>query len=273
MHMKIVAVVIWFNPAKSMVENIRSYSSQVIKTIIVDNSEDDNSAFVKNKSNIEYIFLGKNFGIAAALNVGYKRAEELESDWVLTMDQDSSFADKDIKHYLQPDADHFRESGVAVFGPNFEGPPTSDLIDCNSVISSGSLVNLAAHKINSGYNEVLFIDQVGHEYCCRLNKRGYRILRIGYISMVHTVGSPLTKKILSRVFVSYNHNVVRKYYMTRNTLYMRRHFGEFGGQHLKIIFMDIVNIIFIEEDKYNRLNSMFKGCLDYFRGRMGPMDS
>ena len=91
--------------------------------------------------------------------------------------------------------------------------------------------------------------------------------------MAHTVGSPLTKKRLGRVFVSYNHNAVRKYYMTRNTLYMRHHFGEFGDKYLKLIFMDIVNIIFIEEDKYNKLKSILKGFSDYFMGRMGPMDS
>ncbi len=269
MHMKIVAVVIWFNPDKSMVENIESYSKHVFRTIIVDNSTGDNSALVKSDGRIEYIPLKKNFGIAAALNFGYRRAEELGMEWVLTMDQDSSFLEPDIKHYLNPNAYHFKESGVAVFGPNFEGPPTNDLIDCNSVISSGSLVNLAANKRNSGYNEDLFIDQVDHEYCCRLKILGYRILRVGHISMRHTVGSPLTRKRLGRVFVSYNHNADRKYYMTRNMLYMRRHFGESGNKYLRIIFMDMVNIIFIEEDKYNKLKSMLIGSFDFYMGRMG----
>ena len=208
------------------------------------------------------------------MNIGYKRAEAWESDWVLTMDQDSSFAVSDIDNFLRSDADHFREIGVAIFAPNFDGPRINNLIDCNIVISSGSLVNLVAHAKNSGYNESLFIDQVDFEYCCRLKKLGYRILMVGHISMSHAVGSPLTRKRFGRVFVSYNHNAVRKYYKTRNTLYMRRHFGgKATDKHLKIIFMDIVNIIFIESDKLNKLKAMFKGCLDYFRGRMGPMDS
>lgn len=274
MPKKIVAVVIWFNPARGMIENIRSYSKYVFRTIIVDNSTGDNSTFVEGEVDIEYVPLRKNFGIAAALNIAYKRAEALESDWVLTMDQDSSFADMDIKYFLRPNADHFREPGVAVFAPNFDGLPTRDLIDCNIVITSGSLVNLEAHKNNSGYNEALFIDQVDFEYCCRLKKLGYRILMVGHIPMSHTVGSPLTRKRFGRVFVSYNHNADRKYYKTRNTLYMRHHFGgKSTDKHLRIIFMDIVNIILIEQDKFNKLKSMLKGCLDFFRGRMGPMDS
>ena len=273
--MKIVAVVIWFNPSKIMIQNIASYSKYVYKTFIIDNSINDNLNLIDKIDeieNIEYFPLRKNIGIAAALNFGYKRAEDLGVDWVLTMDQDSSFMDSDIRHYLDPFSNHFKQFKVAVFGPNFEGPLTNDLIDCNSVISSGSLVSLAAHKVNLGYNEDLFIDQVDHEYCCRLKKLKYRILRVGYISMNHTVGFPLTKKIMGRVFVTYNHNAVRKYYMTRNMLFMRRHYAEFDDKYLKIIFNDILNIIFIEKDKYNKLKSILKGWTDYLRGRMGPMD-
>ena len=270
--MKIIAVVIWYNPDIRMVKNIKSYSMYVYKTLIIDNSFEDNSSYVENMGNIEYFPLNKNIGIAAAFNLGYARAEELGADWVLTMDQDSSFSESHVKEYLDPCATHFKHYNVAVYGPNFEEPVKSDLIDCNSVISSGSLVSLAAHKIISGYNEDLFIDQVDHEYCCRLKKLGYRILCVGYISMEHTIGFPLTKKRFGRNFISYNHDAVRKYYMTRNLLYMRRHYGEFGNKHLKIIFMDIINIIFIEEDKYNKLKSILKGCSDYFRGRMGSID-
>ena len=267
--MKVVAVVIWFNPTSQDLKNIDSYSKRVYKTIVVDNSSSDNSALVSDKGNVEYIPLNENKGIAAALNVGYRQAAELGASWVLTMDQDSSFLEEDIKNYLNLNADHFKESGVAVFGPNFEGPITNELIDCASVISSGSLVNLAAHQRNSGYNEDLFVDQVDHEYCCRLKILGYRILQVSHISMMHTIGSPLTKKIMGRVFVSYNHNADRKYYITRNMLYMRHHFGEFGDKHLKIIFMNIVNVIFIVVDKYNKLKSMLRGCFDFFMGRMG----
>jgi rhamnosyltransferase len=271
--MKIAAVVIWFNPEKNMVANILTYSKYVFKTVIIDNSTCNNSALVVGERNIEYIPLEKNIGIAAALNIGYLRVEEMGMEWVLTMDQDSSFLESDIKYYLDPNALHFKQFGVAVFGPNFEGPITSDLIDCKSVISSGSLVSLAAHKKNSGYNENLFIDQVDHEYCFRLKRLSYRIIRLGYISMSHTVGLPLAKKKFGRIFVSHNHNAIRKYYMTRNTLYMRRHYKEFNNKNLKIIFMDIINIILIEEDKFNKLKSIIKGFLDYFKGRMGPMDA
>jgi rhamnosyltransferase len=273
MQKKIIAVVIWFNPDAEMVKNIFSYSNYVFKTIVIDNSNYNNSKFIEDLNNFEYIPLMYNYGIASALNIGYCRAEELGAEWVLTMDQDSSFRQFEVKRYLDIDAYHFNESNVAVFGPNFEGQSSKNLIDCNSVISSGSLVNLVAHNRNCGYNEDLFIDQVDHEYCFRLKLMGYRIIRVGYISMVHVVGFPLTKKCLGRNFYSYNHNYIRKYYITRNTLYMWRHFSDFGDKHLKKIIMDIINVIIVEEDKYNKLKSMIKGCIDFFMDRMGPMDS
>lgn len=271
MQKKIIAVVIWFNPDAIMVNNILSYSNYVLKTIVIDNSNYNNLKLIEGLNNIEYIPLMNNYGIASALNIGYSRAEELGAEWVLTMDQDSSFHEFEVMSYLNTDAYHFKESNVAVFGPNFEGQCFKNLIDCNSVISSGSLVNLVAHNRNCGYNEDLFIDQVDHEYCFRLKLLGYRIIRVGYISMVHVVGTPLTKKYLGRIFNTYNHNYIRKYYITRNTLYMRRHFPDFGEKHLKLILMDIINIIFVEDDKYNKLKSMIRGCIDFFMVRMGPM--
>ncbi len=60
----------------------------------------DNSHLVIGMSGVEYISLGKNRGIATAMNIGYRRAAELGASWVLTMDQDSSFSDEDIKNYL-----------------------------------------------------------------------------------------------------------------------------------------------------------------------------
>lgn len=272
--MKIAAVVVWFNPSVGMTLNLKSYSNLVFKTIIIDNSFDNNIKLIEeqgNINNLEYYPLNKNIGVAAAFNLGYKRAVELGAEWVLTMDQDSSFLESHIKNYLDPNAIHFKEVGVAVYGSNFDGKFSNRMLDCNSVISSGSLVSLAAHKINIGYNENLFIDQVDHEYCYRLKLLGFRILKLNYISMSHTVGNPITKKSFGRVFVSYNHNPVRKYYITRNSLYIRHHYRPFAKKYLRTIIMDILNIIFIENNKYNKLKAIIFGFRDYFLGRMGPI--
>ena len=273
MPKKIVAIVIWFNPEPKMLENIFSYSKLVFKTLIIDNSDNNNSVLIEKLKDIEYIPLMHNLGIASALNIGFNKAEELGAEWVLTMDQDSAFFGANCMNYLNDYARHFNESNVAVFGPNFEGQTGSCLTDCDSVITSGSLVNLEAHKKNFGYNENLFIDQVDHEYCFRLKLLGYRILKVSYIEMNHVIGSPITKKILGRTFQSYNHNYIRKYYITRNTLYMRRHFPDFGDKHLKLITMDFINVIMIEDEKYKKLKSMIKGCIDFVMARMGPMDA
>lgn len=270
--MNVAAIVTWYNPEQRFVENIRSYSAHVMKVIIVDNSTDNNSTLLENEYRTEYLFVGRNVGVAAALNIGYRRAMELGMEWVLTMDQDSAFQDQDIRAYLNPSAEHFKQSRVAVFGPRFYGSSDSHMTECNSVISSGALVNLSAHKISGGYNEKLFIDQVDHEYCIRLKKLGFRILRIGYIWMRHEIGSPITKKRFGKLFTTFNHDAIRRYYITRNTLYMRRYHRMRDVRYLRMLLMDVVNIVAIEDNKLKKLRFMVMGFTDYLKGRMGPLN-
>ena len=78
-------------PNREFVKNIGTYSPFVAKTIVVDNSADDNSHILTEVAGVEYIPLMANLGIATALNIGYKRAADLGAAWVLTMDQDSWF--------------------------------------------------------------------------------------------------------------------------------------------------------------------------------------
>ena len=269
--MKIATVVIWFNPAIDFLKNIESYSKHVQKTIIVDNSSVDNSSLLNEYPHIEYIPLYKNIGIAAALNIGYQRALECEVEWVLTMDQDSWFDDQAISCFLNPQAAHFKQTKVAIFSPSVYKNSGDDFTDCNSVITSGSLVKLSAHIEISGYNEKLFIDQVDHEYCHRLRNRGHRILKLNNIYMHHIIGDPVSKIIFGVQVNSDNHNAIRKYYITRNVLYIRRHYSKSGGQHLKFILILIAKTIILEPDKFRKLLFIAKGVVDYMRNKMGPL--
>ena len=60
--------------------------------------------------------------------------------------------------------------------------------------------------------------------------------------------------------------------MTRNRLFMRKDFPESSSPLLKMIIMDILYILVIEDDKLNKLIHMGRGMRDYLLGRMGPID-
>ena len=92
--MKFCGVVVWYNPADDVLNNINSYITEIEKLYIIDNSKDNHNnllADYKYQNKCEYISLHKNLGLAYALNVGCKKAIKDSFDYVLTMDQDSIF--------------------------------------------------------------------------------------------------------------------------------------------------------------------------------------
>ena len=100
---KIAAVVILYNPELSILENIKSYIDQVEKLYVVDNSEASNESLIqeiKSFSKIEYIPNKYNIGIAAALNIGARKAIEEGFDYLLTMDQDSETPPRMVANLL-----------------------------------------------------------------------------------------------------------------------------------------------------------------------------
>jgi rhamnosyltransferase len=276
--LKVYAVVTWFQPEAKYVDNLRTYRDQVEGVIVVDDSLTDHAALLRDMTDVGYICEGNNLGQAHALNVGYARARELGADWVLTMDQDSSFDKEQFRTLLSAAERVCADPRVAAIGPNFAGSGLPVLVDaqqgqrdCNSVISSGCLVRLTAHREIGGYNEQLFIDQVDHEFCYRLRRHDYRVLRLEGILMRHEVGSPLHRRLFGFNIRSTNHSAARKYYAARNVLFMRRHFADFGAPYLEMLCLMFLGVLFLEDDKLPKLACMLKGCWHHLRGVYGKM--
>lgn len=268
--MKVAAVVIWYNPSQEFVKNILTYSKHVEKVIIVDNSTFENRKFLLEYQNFEYIPLNENKGIAEALNIGLQCAIESGMDWALTMDQDSWFDEEDILRFLDPNAKHFNESGVAIFAPALGLFQPDSITDMTLAITSGSLTNLSIFQSTSGFNENLFIDEVDHDYCYRLIRAGHRILRLNRVFLHHTLGSPISKNILGWNMVSSNHNAIRKYYITRNLFYISRQYPEFNRRKIRPVLRMIFNIFFVEDsDKKSKFINVIMGIWDFKSGKMG----
>lgn len=270
--MKVAAVVIWYNPVVEFLDNIASYSQHVDKVIVVDNSPTDNSNLFVGHPEIEYLPLLENRGIAAALNIGLRLASEKGMEWALTMDQDSHFDAKDIEAFLNDEAEHFKQSNVAIFAPITNQNQLKGSRDIDCTITSGSLTNLSIFRDSTGFDESLFIDEVDHEYCYRMKRHGHRIVRLDDIFMHHRLGDPIGVKILGRRFTSSNHGPIRKYYMSRNRLYVRKLYPEFDIPFWKQFVRYIVCVLLLEGQKIPKFLNMARGVIDYKRGKMGKRD-
>jgi rhamnosyltransferase len=179
--MNIAGVVILYHPdIPKAVENILTYASQLNKLYVFDNSSSSSIEVKKDladlKIPIEFITTGTNEGISKRLNEAAHKAIQEGYDFLLTMDQDSSFELGVLEQYLQL-VDDYDKDKVAQFGVNCDPrhiPISAMPFNADSLITSGTILNLAVFQKVGNFDEKLFIDFVDVEYSLRASYRGYQ---------------------------------------------------------------------------------------------------
>lgn len=226
-----------------------------------------------------------NAGVAGGLNRIMKAASEEGKKWVLTLDQDSC-PDKDLVKGLSQGTKFER---IGIICPRIKDINSGRILvnfgedtskndkkyqTLHSCITAGSMINLEAWNTVGGYDEYLFMDYVDFDYSIRLRKSGYRILQCNQIIMEHEVGNTEVHRFLFKKVGVMNHSAMRKYYITRNRIYCSyKYYRKFGFRNIVGIVKTIVLILCYEEDKKNKLSSVFRGVKDgirdskQFRGR------
>ena len=279
----IAAVVILYNPDNNVLSNINSYIDQVDKLFAVDNSDKPNSAVVEKiiaDNRIEYISNDGNVGIAAALNIGAKKAIEEGYDYLLTMDQDSEASSSLISNLLECFS---IDSNVAVVAPLLYHPEGRGLIrntdkPCEQVFTvwtSGNLIKLKIYEKAGGFKEELFIDYVDHEFCLRLNKMGYKIYICNKADLKHNLGMINEVNLFFRKVYPTNHSPLRLYYRTRNRFYVKKVFQsdflEFFKQENKDFWRTFLKVILFETDRFKKIKYSVKGYNHYKRNIFGKL--
>lgn len=275
--MKLAGVTVLYDPDSSVEDNIASYIDDVDKLYIVDNSKADNSArFCGDK--LCYISNGENLGIAAALNIGAKRAIEDGFLWLLTMDQDSSFSKGSIPQLAAFINESESPDKIGIVSPlhktGIELGIAYERVDSpDTVMTSGNIVNLGAYSAVGGFKDWMFIDAVDFDFCLNLRKHGYEILRLTYVELCHRVGDMIEGKFLSKTVYSLNHSPMRRYYIVRNRHYFydmyKDDFPEYCKAELGRTLPEVIKLILFEKDKIKKLRAMHKGYRDYKKGIKG----
>lgn len=293
---KLAAVVVLYNPVIDQIEkNIKTYIDNVDKLFVVDNSDtnvhsNDLKLKILNKfDNIEYINNNKNIGIASALNIGCKKAKELDYNWILTMDQDSGFINfSDYINCLELLENDSDSKDIAIIAANahrnikerFDKNSTSicKQKDEFSVITSGNLLNLKLYNEIGGFEDKLFIDVVDFDYCIKAKALNYRIILLENIFLEHELGdlTEVTNLFSRKKKFKRQHNHIRLYYFIRNYLFLWSKYKNVFPDRFNIrkVFLGLIvhkfsKIIIYEDNKMKKLNSLFLAIYHFATDRYG----
>lgn len=275
------AVVVLYNPTPQMLENIESYRDQVDRVIAVDNSDGPDTdliARLEAMPGVERLGMSGNRGIAAALNAGCRRALELGATWALTMDQDSTATPGMVETMLGcMDLCWNRPVGIIAATPAQVGAPEPDeepgCEETTLAMTSGNLLALGAFSSAGPFLDELFIDRVDNEYCLRLRARGYVLIRCRDAILVHRLGEITHHRFPIPAYVSH-HSPVRRYYITRNSLWVARRyrssFPDYYRLERRAFLKETLKIVLYERQKLTKLRMSFRGWRDANRNRLGP---
>jgi rhamnosyltransferase len=240
--MIVKGIIVTYNPKiERLDKNIFSALMQIDQLVVVDNGS-SNSDIIKQHCNdfgISFIGLGKNFGIAAALNVGIESFNQ-DFDWILTLDQDSIIP-KNMINEIMSNTSLVRSAGILcplIIDSRVENAENVDqgqeYTSVERCIQSGSLYSNQILSHIGLFNEALFIDYVDFEYCYRAKLFGYEILRCNKVVIDQEFGElyrsrysdlwlhlfNLTKiKIFEKMILRPVINPHRMYYRMRNRIY------------------------------------------------------
>lgn len=279
---------------------LHALASQVGALLVVDNGSESSDLAALRKCaeavGAEVLSLETNRGIAAAQNVGIRRARDLGMTSVLLSDQDSLPA-PDMVDRLLDGLERARASGlrVAAVGPvtvdernagaplvfsdHRWGPRRADvpatpgaLVETTFLLASGCLVDLAAIDDVGPMNEDWFIDHIDLEWGLRARRRGYHLFAVVGAVLGHSLGDR-TQHIPGRERDVHIHSPIRNYYMARNTLLLVRsrlmprawRIGYLAWIAKYAVFYGIA-----VRPRAFRARLMARGLADGVRGRTGP---
>lgn len=254
----VAAVVSSFNPGPELVQNVRALLQQVRRvTVVDDGSTHDVTGFLNaaKDAGATVICLDRNSGIAAALNAGI-RATILEGDteWILTMDQDSRLGQGYVEHALntvassrRPEsvglvsAESHNGAGVKLYRSRHGEPEVFD------PMQSGSLTRTQALAKVGLLDEHFFIDCVDSEFNARLRREGYRLLAGLGCDLTHSLGESRPLRVLGwhaaigkKKLNVYYHSPFRVYYISRNILVLaKRYVRTQPGWVARRLFMEV----------------------------------
>ncbi|TCZ61464.1 glycosyltransferase family 2 protein [Klebsiella grimontii] len=296
--MKVLAVVVFYNPEGDVHKRCSLISSQVDDLIIYDNSTQpevikQNRIITSKISNAKYYGEGSNNGIGAALNFAVSYAQENDYKYLLTFDQDTVIPEEYVSRML---SSFQKAPGAGIIGPIYKdvnanrecrfpvkcGPFTirktlsneKGIQNVMSIITSGTLYPTQIFKEVGCFESDYFIDYIDNEFCLRLLQHGYNVYVDPSIIINHALGNRSLTKLLVK-FSPTNYPFYRKYYITRNRFFVYKKyflkFPSFIAYDFLAFSLDLFRVVMFENDKKRKLKAYLNGFTDFIKNRKGAM--
>lgn len=281
---KIAGVVVLYEPTIEKIKNIDSYINDLEILFVIDNSDKKDNSIIdilKSKEKVCYIDNQWNKGIANGLNVGAQKAIENGYDWLFTIDLDSKVT-PDMIASLVECLNFYDLNKIGIIAPihqnkfNKHSEKSKNKEKYSKILTtmtSGNLLNLNIYKKVGPFMEKLFIDSVDNEYCLRLNKNGFLVIQANEAILEHNLG----KQKNFFLFFPTNHSPLRRYYITRNRLFVnelyKKDFSAFCKSESRRFYKDLIKILIAEDQKWLKIKAIIQGYKDYRHGRLGKKEN
>lgn len=297
----VCAVMVTYQPEMPRVRQIlRAVGPTVYRAIVVDNGSAglDEKELVDVCPNALVVRLPENRGIGAAQNEGIAMARSTGAAYILFLDQDSAPESGMVSELLAAfTKEASRGTRVGCVGPRvrltgskalsvfrrvgwigLQTMPCTDadtVVECDFLISSGTLVPLAVLDDVGGLEEGLFIDQVDTEWCLRARSKGYRIFGACGAVLEHKIGETEKRMWLGRWRRLPRHRPFRYYYIFRNTILLSRR-GYVPTKYALFFLKWLVALLLMygifTRDRHGELGMMLRGVADGIRGVTGRLE-
>lgn len=273
------AIIITFNPnIERLGSSIKAIAKQVDLVLLVDNGS-KNIKSIEECCGREIVLLKENhenFGIAKALNQGFRELIDKNCDWILTLDQDTICSEGMIDSFKKHISDGVGIICPAVYykGKNILISSDKEVEEIEACMTSANLVNVQAWKAINGFNEDYFIDFVDNDFCMRLRIAGYRILRDWTKYIEHELGSIKEYHIGKKKFQRTIHSPLRYYYMTRNNLYFIRNYKKYLNplkEYCRLMYV-IGRELPFSDQKNMSMKYVIRGIRDFKHDVVGPLE-
>ena len=280
---RVKAVITAYRPdVATLGENLTATAPQVETLLLVANDGAPWSCQLP--GNVALVRQAKNIGLGAAYNLAARWAREQMATHLLLLDQDSVPASGMVAALMEG----FQQPGpVAAVGPLWRDsrtkedgffvrlarwgarkyrPAAGEIVPVDFLISSGSLISLAALADIGPYDEGLFLEHTDTDWALRARAKGYRFYGVADARLDHVLGdaalsvSPLGLR--RRFFV---HKPERNYYLLRNSLALwRRHYAPWSWviHDVRRTFLLMVFYALFVPPRLARLRSMFRAVRD-----------
>jgi rhamnosyltransferase len=144
-----------------------------------------------------------------------------------------------------------------------------------TAITSGNIVKTEIFEKVGLFDENLFIDYVNHEFCLRIRKHGYKIFSIQSVYLLHRLGDQKHGNFLGKNVTYTNHSSIRRYYITRNRIYVWTKYLSVEPKWVIKDFIgsikEVIKIILYETDKVLKIKMIVKGILDAITHNYGKL--